>query len=311
MGTLLMCKNNPVYDIDTDTVINREMLPGYMRVMSNDKNKFKHWIKLRYSSNTNSLARKLKGITFGQGNRVRINKETHALSLSDCYWIKQSEDRLLFEQISPYYTPFWSGAGCYQGQSIPTLYAPGYLDKYWENSNTLCKLGKETIIEYECSRLCKIVNIPVADVEILPNKLGIAVRNITSPDIMLEQADQSGMIDPDDFDNTDIIKHFGLAGFKMILIDAIVGNGDRHAGNFGWVRDANTGVYLGMAPLYDFDHALDSTCESDLLTSEAVDIAKDNREYKKAAISITKEILKHNINQVFRLRARYILNRLK
>ena len=264
MHTLLMCKNIPIYDIDANKVLNTQLLPGYMRVMSNNPNKFKHWIKLRYSSNTNSLARQLKGIAFGQGNRVRINIETHALSLSDSYWMKESVDQCTFEQISPYYTDFWKGSGCYSGQSIPTLYTPGYLNKYWVDSKKLCKIGKETLIEVECARLCKLCSIPVNNI-IQQDQNSILIENITSPRYMLEQADQSGMIDPDDFDNSDIIKHFGLSGLQMIIIDAIIGNGDRHAGNFGWLRDTDTGVYTCMAPLYDFDHALDSKSSSDLL----------------------------------------------
>ena len=42
----------------------------------------------------------------------------------------------------------------------------------------------------------------------------------------------------------------------MLVIDAIVGNGDRHAGNFAWLRDTDTGQYVCMSPLYDFDHEL-------------------------------------------------------
>ena len=56
----------------------------------------------------------------------------------------------------------------------------------------------------------------------------------------------------------------------MLIIDAIIGNGDRHAGNFGWIRNTDTGEYVCMAPLYDFDHALDSTLESDRLLTDAV-----------------------------------------
>ena len=66
---------------------------------------------------------------------------------------------------------------------------------------------------------------------------------------MLEQADQSGRLDPDDFDEQTIIDLFGKGGAQMLIIDAIIGNGDRHAGNFGWMRDADTGAYVGMAPL--------------------------------------------------------------
>lgn len=306
-GTILMCKNIKVYNIDTEEIYNQALLPGYMRQYSRDANKFKNWLKLRYSSNTNTLARQLKELTFGQGNRVTINKKTHALSLTDCFWIKQPNEDITFEQISPYYTGFWSGAGVYTGQSIPTLYTPGYLNKYWLNSNILCKIGKETLIEHECSIVCKIMGIPVEDIQILQDRSGIAVRNITSPSLMLEQADQSGLIDPDDFDDTDIIKHFGLSGFQMILLDAIIGNGDRHAGNFGWLRDTNTGKYVSMAPLYDFDHALDSSSNDDILIKGAIQLAKSNNTYREFTIKSINKLLKYTINPIFASKAKAIL----
>ena len=135
--SILMCKNVPVYDIDNHKVLCNNLLPGYMQVYSQDRNAFKTWLKLRYSSNTNSLARQLKGITFGQGNRVTINRETHAFSLSDCYWIKESNDTRTFEHLSPYYVDFWKGKGVYTGGAIPTLYVPGYISKQWINSSIL------------------------------------------------------------------------------------------------------------------------------------------------------------------------------
>ncbi len=77
-------------------------------------------------------------------------------------------------------------------------------------------------------------------------------------------------LDPDDFDEQTIMELFGKAGAQMLIIDAVIGNGDRHAGNFGWLRNMDTGEYVSMAPLYDFDHALDSTLESDRLLTDAV-----------------------------------------
>ena len=308
MSYLLMCKDVPIYDIDNNIVLNNQLLPGYMRVMSNNPNRFKHWLKLRYSSNTNSLARQLKGITFGQGNRVRINKETHALSLSDSYWIKDASEQCKFSQVSPYYTGFWKGTGHYNRQSIPTLYVPGFLNKFWVDGSTLCKVGQDTLIEVECARLCKMCNIPVNRVS-QRDQNSILVQNITSPKYMLEQADQSGLIDPDDFDNEDIIKHFGLAGIQMIIIDAIIGNGDRHAGNFGWLRDTDTGTYVCMAPLYDFDHALDSKLSSDLLTSEAISSCT-TPEYKMEAARICRIVTQLDTIETFRTRAATIINKI-
>lgn len=145
-----------VYDTDTEFVYNHNLLSGYMR-RNPCKATFKAWVKLRYSSNTNILARRLKGITFGQGNRRN----------------------------------FWKGEGTYsenQGLSIPTLYVGGYLPKEWVSARYLYKYGDRLGIEEDVSLLCKACKIPVCSVERILN--GVRVENFTSPTLMLEQANQ-------------------------------------------------------------------------------------------------------------------------
>ena len=85
---MLMCKNTPVYDIEKEKTLNYNLLPGLMQQKGADNHTFTKWMKYRYSSGTNTIARKLKGITFGQGARMRINRETRALSFMDCFWSK-------------------------------------------------------------------------------------------------------------------------------------------------------------------------------------------------------------------------------
>ena len=38
---------------------------------------------------------------------------------------------------------------------------------------------------------------------------------------------------------------------RMIVLDYIIANEDRHLNNFGAIRDANTLAWIGMAPIYD------------------------------------------------------------
>lgn len=299
---VLMCKNQMVYDIDTEFVYNSNLLSGYMR-RKPCRETFKNWVKLRYSSNTNTLARKLKGITFGQGNRVFIDKATHMLSLSDCYWVKDKESLLTFEMISPYFQDFWKGEGDYsqvEGGAIPTLYVGGYLTKEWVSSRYLYKYGKGLGIEEDVSLLCRACKVPVCNVE--RTQFGVRVENFTSSNLMLEQADQSGLIDPDDFNEDDIIRLFGVFGAQMLIIDAITGNGDRHAGNFGWLRSSDTGEYISPAPLYDFDHVLDSRSVIDRLIRDAVGAIREHG-FTHEAIRICKIVLSINTVQLFKLRA--------
>lgn len=90
----------------------------------------------------------------------------------------------------------------------------------------------------------------------------------------------------------------------MLILDAIIGNGDRHAGNFGWLRDTSTGAYVSMAPLYDFDHALDSSLETDRLLTDAVKFCMPYADEVKHIANIAAE----SENPVFSKRAQTIIN---
>mgnify|MGYP001083722466 CR=1 FL=1 len=266
---ILMCKNNPVFDIENEIVLNGALLPGIMQKYAT-KHSFVNWMEKRYSEKSNTYARKLRGLVFGQGNRQKINEVTHALSLSDCYWIKRQDESISFEQISPYFKDFWTGEGYYQGQAAPTLYVNGYISKYWENSRILVKNREKH--EIECSSAAKALGLKVINIVEHPD--GIAVENFTNEKLMFESAEASGRLDPDEFTADDVLKLFGVQGFDMLFFDALIGNGDRHAGNFGYLRDTDTGEYVEMAPLFDFDHAFESNNVNDILVQEV-------REYKK------------------------------
>ena len=92
----------------------------------------------------------------------------------------------------------------------------------------------------------------------------------------------------------------------MILIDAVFGNGDRHLGNFGYIRDTESGAYIKMAPLYDFDHALDAKGENDILIKNAARFAKGNIDFNNIAESITNIIAEIKCNDIFKMRAEKI-----
>lgn len=96
----------------------------------------------------------------------------------------------------------------------------------------------------------------------------------------------------------------------MIIIDAIIGNGDRHAGNFGWLRDTDTGAYVCMAPLYDFDHALYSKSTSDLLIQDAVQSC-NTKEFIGEVLRICKIVINSNTIDIFKTRANTMLRKKK
>ena len=280
---ILYLKNIPVYNIDNNILLDKQRAPGILQKYPSNET-FSNWLLTRYSSNTNAFARTTL-------SRTDLNKETHIFNLSDCYWISD-DNTISFESASPYLNND-------KDYTTPTLYTNGYLTKRWVSSTQLLKCGSNVEIEIECSRVLRLCNIPSPKVTHY-KKDTIIVENFTSKDIMFEAADVSGKLNPDNFNEADILKLFHLKGFHMILTDAIFGNGDRHAGNFGYLRDANTGEYLSMAPLYDFDHALDAKGTTDNLLLDAIDISKSNKKYKEEAIRISTIIANETSNEVFR-----------
>ncbi len=224
---ILMCKDIMVYNVSTETVLHELLLPGYMQKLPCNHT-FKEWMKFRYSSLSNSLARKLRGITFGQGNRWRMNIETGAFSLSDCYWLKSKDSGKKFEQVSPYFVDFWKGIGEWRGETIPSLYVGGALDKYWDNKGDLIKIGRGLEREVLAVQLCKAAGILCND--IIKIREGICVKNFTNSNQMLEQADASGRLDSEDFTDADIVGIFGEKEWKcwwwmpllLIRIDMLV-----------------------------------------------------------------------------------------
>ena len=88
----------------------------------------------------------------------------------------------------------------------------------------------------------------------------------------------------------------------MLAFDAIAGNTDRHLENFGFLRSPDSGEYIGMAPLYDFDHVMDASGTDDYLLKQLP--------YHPEIIRICKQALDITDNAVFRARAEKILKEL-
>ena len=80
-----------------------------------------------------------------------------------------------------------------------------------------------------------------------------------------------------------ICKELGIDAHleQMDLIDAIMMNTDRHLGNYGLIRDAETLEYLGPAPIYDTGTSLMCRTATEnivgAIPSMAKDISKDGR----------------------------------
>lgn len=247
---LLMCKDIAVYDIGNDIVLNVDLLPGCMKQKTLD---YFNWMKSRYSAGSNVAARRLMLRAFGSDNHATSLDITRALSLTNCYWLKQRGEKIKFEEVTPYLHKEWDGNGMFTGGSISTLFVNGAASKCWLDSNTLLKIGSYK--ELEPFKLGEALGLQQNMAEAKMSDKGIILTNFTSTEVFFESVEQSGVTGAKDKPIITAINLFSEQMVALVVLDYLVENDDRHWGNFGFLRDANTGEYLGMAPYFDFDWA--------------------------------------------------------
>lgn len=168
----------------------------------------------------------------------------------------------------------------YDYRDVDLLYSPnittgGEFDKAWtiddkgrrvlyKASNTF--LGLEPINEYIASVVGKILEIPVVDskIKILSNleeKMMVSVcETFLNPNTELVYAKDLIDVEKDGrevFDDyVGKLTSLGIAQArekiqKMLLLDMIMANSDRHKQNYGVIRDTQNLKFLDVAPIYD------------------------------------------------------------
>jgi len=208
------------------------------------------WMKTRYSVGSNVSARRLMLRAFGSDNHENAVKATRTLSLSDCYWLKGQTESILFNDITPYIHKEWDGTGTFAGGSISTLFVNGASDKRWLDSKKLLKVS--SFKELEAYEICAALGLEhTAKAEV--SEEGIVLTNFTSVECFLESMEQSGYVGQSENPREKAVEMFKELAVALFVVDYLVEHDDRHWGNYGFLRDSNTGQYISMAPYYDFD----------------------------------------------------------
>jgi hypothetical protein len=166
--------------------------------------------------------------------------------------LKDEREAIFFQDITPYIHEEWDGSGSYAGGSIATLFVNGAADKRWKNAKTLIKVNSRK--EHEAYLLCQSLGLThIARARL--DGTGLLLENFTSMDLFLESMAQSGFIGATDNHLEKSVEIFGELAVALLTVDYLAEHDDRHSGNLGFLRDANNGEYISMAPYYDFDWA--------------------------------------------------------
>ena len=209
------------------------------------------------------------------------------LSLSDQYWIKPQDSNISWEEINFFDNAFSEDIGdVLFGQakkkdgfdfSSPDNTSDGCLKKRWkiiDGKRCLIKGGsnpfhQQVFNEVIATALMQRLNIPHVPYTMIWDKgspYSVCEDFITADTelvaawrIINSKKKSNNMSVYQHF--VSCCKDFGIANVeqsldKMLVLDYIIANEDRHLNNFGLVRNAETLEWIGFAPIYDSGSSL-------------------------------------------------------
>ena len=251
----------------------------------NNRENFYHWCASRVLTLDRKYAKEiLNSIGAKQAvtdrERAKIAISYHGLSLTDVYWIKQDHEKVFFSDLSLFRHSL-SGAFAdvsLNGKSLTVqnseLLAPndaagdigtqGVAPKAWirkASSFFLLKDGDERDVNAEllASKIarCFQVESVAYEPDVFEGKPVSRSHIVTSEEeslVSIEAVDVycvNNELDRDAF----VLEKDAYAYHMMNLIDYLVGNTDRHWGNWGFLVDNRTNKPLRLFPLMDFNKA--------------------------------------------------------
>lgn len=205
-------------------------------------------------------------------------KVSNAASLTDTFWVRNDGMPKCWDEVSLYQNDFdeniariaFEGGSGTLSTTTPELSVDGNYAKCWirEGRNLyLLKRGSETygrevFAEYYASQLAEILCDYVVHYDItchhghLATKCRIFTSEETGFSQMMYHVENPYSVSPKEA--LSIIEKYGDGDNfrRMMVIDALILNIDRHLGNFGFLMNNRTVAPVGMAPIFDHNRSM-------------------------------------------------------
>lgn len=325
------------------TVYNEKLLPLFLKNISDGD----LWLEKRAIDSHRANSRLLKkALRMKERDDLATVIQANGATITDNYWIREPGSSLKYADISfdeNYFRKLTSKSAAKLAldgssssfnyiarcSSSPTaeLTNTGSFEKCWRNVDGKWWLYKsasknEMFSEVFISRLCNEIGINCAVYK--KDKDCVKSLDFTDGKVNFEPA-FTFMGDEEDYGKViEKLKEICPGSIpdyiRLIFLDALVFNPDRHTANFGLLRDKKSGSLLGLAPCFDHNMALISrgyptgNSKNDLLIKLFCEVIKENPEYKKYIPSVTENDIENalaatGMNVKSNVIKQYIINR--
>ncbi len=210
-------------------------------------------------------------------DRAGIALSYHCLSLTDIYWVKKQGEEVLYAEVNLYENHLSNAFVdvSLRGRQMTVenkslvrdLSTNGCFPKAWvrtEKGFVLYKDGGKTAVENEvlASRICQCFRCR----QVVYRKAVFDGEQVSASDIMTSK--KFSIVSREAFEiyaqnhELDVMEYIlkldRYSFYMMNILDYLVGNTDRHWGNWGFLVDNETNQPLCLHPLMDFNQAFHS-----------------------------------------------------
>ena len=332
----LMNKNKKIFDFEYD--INEHIVVSFDRrypdnekyapfgLLKNDnniKNAFNKWWKNRQIPASRKGLKEIleKNNIYDQDSFDLLDTKAYCLSLSDQYWVKETGDDVLWEDINFFDNDFSldiskvlftkESTPIKLSLNTPDMTSNGNYEKRWKIINgdrCLIKAGSKIINQEPFNELIatKLYERILNDDEYV--KYDIVYEKDRAVSICKDFVTKETELIPawkiNEFfemkETEDKYTHYircleelkvpnaNLLVDKMLVCDYILANKDRHFNNFGVIRNVDTLAFEKVAPIYDNGCSLWYD-ENDMYVGEFF-LTKPFEEYEKKQVNLIKNI---------------------
>ncbi|MDO5853163.1 MAG: hypothetical protein Q4Q62_03730 [Thermoplasmata archaeon] len=215
----------------------------------------------------------------GFGSPEEMTEASMGLCVSDCHWIRPAGSRLGWDDVCPHRVPFPGDLGDMimderlsgrPGMPSPDCATDGALRKRWtlRGRPVLVKAGRwplmqEPLCEAVASLAMDALGIPHTGYDLeftngMPASVCPAFTDgttelVTAGRLVSGRGDCRPVPTAQKFLDACSVEGLDVSGHleRMAVVDFLMMNTDRHSGNYGLLRDSESGEWLGPAPVYD------------------------------------------------------------
>ncbi len=296
------------------SVQKKELMPLYLnRIRNADM-----WLETRAIDSHRANSRLLKkALRLTEKDDVSTVMHVNAATITDNYWIRPLNSDLTYEDVKfsdDYFSNLalrgtydsFNKAALSKRSKTPELTNTGSFEKCWKLRNGQWWMHKrathsELFSELFVFELGKKLDMNMAVYE----RENGCIKSLDFTNGASVNFEPASAFMGDNEDYCDVIRELqklypdAIPDYiRLIFLDTLVANPDRHTNNFGLLRDINTGKIIGFAPNYDNNMALiargypDEPKNKDILITLFSEVMEEYPQYKELIPEVTEDIIK-------------------